>query len=70
MADISGVTDFAHLAVAGDVDTGVGLFLHDVVHGAGDGGFELLGIHGLAAILREEEVHDILRTGKAADVSG
>ena len=68
MANVGGVADLAHFAVARDVDTGVGLLLHDVINGARDDGFELCGIHRLATVLREEQIDNFLRTRKTADV--
>jgi hypothetical protein len=68
MADVRGVADLAHLAVAHHVDTGSDLLLHDVGDRDAHRRVERLRVMGLVAILREQPIDDLLRSREAADV--
>ena len=49
---------------------GIDLMLDAVAHRAADDAIELVGVHGLAPVLGEDEVDDLLGPGQAADVGG
>ena len=70
MPNISGIADFAHLAVANHIDAGphllFGRFPHGAAHHAVKFGFVIIA----ALILREELVNDDLRARQTANVGG
>ena len=70
VANVSGVTDFAGLAVADDIDSGFGLALHQVRSGTPHCFVELSFVDLFAAILGEEKIDHFLRAREAADMSG
>ena len=70
MTDVGGVADLARLAVADDVDASVDLPLHGVVHAALYSFVERGRIDHFIAILREQQVEDLVRSRQAPDVRG
>ena len=70
VADVRGVADLAHLAVADDVDAGVDLVSHAVSHGRIQQAVVLGAVDLLAAVLGEHELDQLGRPRQAADVGG
>ena len=70
MPDVGGIADLAHLAVAHHVEPGVLLESHDLPHALLQDIVEKNGIDLVAAILREQQIDELLRSWKAADVRG
>ena len=70
MADVGGVADLAHLAVADDIEPGVVLPTNDLVHGLLQQVIEQSSVVLVTAILREQHVDNLPRSRKAADVCG
>jgi hypothetical protein len=70
MANVGGVADLAHLAIAHHIHTGVNLLGHDLVgffdHDAIKVRFDVIE----ARVLRKELSNDALRAWQAADVCG
>ena len=70
VADVGGVRDFAHLAIAHYVHAGGRLFGHHVRHFGGHGGVEHRFVVVQAAVLRKQLGDDVFRARQAADVGG
>ena len=70
MPDVSRIADLALLAIARDIDAHLDLFPDHIFHRALHNRFELGGVHRLPAILREDQIHHILRSRQAADMGG
>ena len=70
MADVSGVADLAHLAVADDVEPCVFLQPDDLVHALLQHVIEQSRVVLVTAILGEQQIDDLPRSRKAADVCG
>ena len=68
--DIVGVGNFRHLAIADDVDAALDLFLHDFRHRFGYEAFQQGRIVGPVAVLRDEQVDQVVRPRQAADMGG
>jgi len=68
MADVGGVTDLAHLAVADQVDSGVDLVLHAITNRLADHPVVLLPVDRLAPVLGEDKIDGRPRARQAADV--
>jgi hypothetical protein len=65
---IGGVTDFAGLAVADDVDADIDLPLDDVLHGLPDATIELCGIDTPAVLTFFEQMQHRVAPRQAADM--
>ena len=70
VADVRGIADLAHLAVAHDIDPRRALSGNHIADGRPHGLVERVFVAQRAPILREEDIDDALRPGQAADVRG
>ncbi len=70
MTDVGGIADLAHLAVAHDIEPGVFLHPHRVVHTPLQHLLDERSIALLSTVQREEQLDDICRSREAADVGG
>ena len=70
MADVGGVPDLAHLAVADEIDTRLHLVADPVGDRSLDDAIVGISVDLLASVLGQDEVHDVLRPRQAADVGG
>ena len=68
--DIVGVGDFRHLAVADDVDAALDLLLHDFRDRFGHTALQQGRVVGPVAVLRDEQVDQVVRPRQAADMGG